>query len=466
MTSIADSPILALLRHLLLFLTVVILTEARSSIHPSASVSSSVPPSSLSLRIMTTSSPSPPTNDTSDSNPSDLTRRRYVVFSDVDGTLVHYPPHLELNNGGDDDDDGNDGSDGDGGGNDDEILRLPPSKTGTRGEISARTLQLCGKLRRRGTNNNTPLVLVSGMRTSTLFQRLPYLPRADAYACESGGRVFYPQPVVANDADDDDDSTNEAVIVRPIPFAGAAPPDLEPYILQEDMERRSAMASISGTDGYDDAIPPLERVGKLWDHARTLTKRGYVVDARGYATSFRINRKLQDPKLFAAEAPFDFDAFVESSSRGEGVPEGLACSTNLGCVDFYPRVSGKKHCCEYLVRKLLRNDDGTSDNDHRDGSNHVDNDDAATTATLSENALCMCDDDNDLEMALACRRAYFPSITSESVRRTVDDVADGGKDPQGKLVVTENTERGIVETKSTEAALELVLEEIWRRRRE
>lgn len=36
------------------------------------------------------------------------------------------------------------------------------------------------------------LVLITGARTSTLFQRLPFLPKADAYASENGGRLFFP----------------------------------------------------------------------------------------------------------------------------------------------------------------------------------------------------------------------------------------------------------------------------------
>ncbi len=35
-------------------------------------------------------------------------------------------------------------------------------------------------------------VLVTGARTATLLQRLPFLPAADAYVCENGGRIFYP----------------------------------------------------------------------------------------------------------------------------------------------------------------------------------------------------------------------------------------------------------------------------------
>ena len=35
-------------------------------------------------------------------------------------------------------------------------------------------------------------MLITGGRLTTLLQRLPFLPAADAYVCENGGRIFYP----------------------------------------------------------------------------------------------------------------------------------------------------------------------------------------------------------------------------------------------------------------------------------
>ena len=35
-------------------------------------------------------------------------------------------------------------------------------------------------------------VLITGARTATLFQRLPFLPAAAAYVTENGGRIFCP----------------------------------------------------------------------------------------------------------------------------------------------------------------------------------------------------------------------------------------------------------------------------------
>lgn len=56
------------------------------------------------------------------------------------------------------------------------------------GVISAGTLHLVAQLRSRG----ALFVVISGARLSTLLMRLPYLPAADAYVCENGGRILYP----------------------------------------------------------------------------------------------------------------------------------------------------------------------------------------------------------------------------------------------------------------------------------
>lgn len=70
-----------------------------------------------------------------------------------------------------------------------EVITLPSSATGRVARISLRTLRLASQIRSKGTK----LVLVSGTRYSTFATRLPFLPRADAYVIENGGRVFYPE---------------------------------------------------------------------------------------------------------------------------------------------------------------------------------------------------------------------------------------------------------------------------------
>jgi hypothetical protein len=52
------------------------------------------------------------------------------------------------------------------------------------GFLSHLTLQRVAELRKAG----TLFVLVTGARSSTLLQRLPYLPAADAFASENGAR--------------------------------------------------------------------------------------------------------------------------------------------------------------------------------------------------------------------------------------------------------------------------------------
>lgn len=358
-----------------------------------------------------------------------------IVFSDVDGTLVHYPTTLPS------EDEKN-------------LIFLPPSKTGTRGILSTRTMELCQQLRhgpqstsaaaadgsinsleQRQQNGGVPLILISGMRTTTLFQRLPYLPRADAYVSESGGRIFYPRTLSSQL----EDGKVPDLIINPIASANT---ESAQFTLVEDMEWRRQISNVkaAGPDGFQDSQHQMsieQRAGKLWEYATHLTKQGYVLDTSGYSTAFRVNRMMQSEHLLD-----NFDEFIERCLKRHDLPEELGCSTNLGCVDIYPIMSGKKKCCEYLVQKFLGSDQ-----------------DAASL--LSTRAFCMCDDDNDIEMALACKTAFLPSITSESIRQRVNDrqVVDG-VEKYGQLLVTEDVDVGVVETGATERALEMILAEL------
>jgi hydroxymethylpyrimidine pyrophosphatase-like HAD family hydrolase len=142
-----------------------------------------------------------------------------------------------------------------------------------------------------------------------------------------------------------------------------------------------------------------------------------VIDSKGYSTCFRVNRSQQT----------NVEAF--DLVRNLIVPTELATSTNLGCIDFYPKDSGKKNCCLYLAKKLC--------NDSEDES------------ILATSAICLCDDDNDLEMALACQHAYVPSVSSESMAQAI-------KDNPTKLTVIEGID-GVEGTSATELALTLIL---------
>ena len=227
---------------------------------------------------------------------------KMAVFSDIDGTLVHYPPaHHVMQQ------DTND------------LLYLPPSKTGQRGVISFKTLRLCQQLR----NEGVPFVLVTGARSTTLFQRLPYLPRADAYVSESGGRIFYPNSSI----NDKVDGMVDGVFVHPQPYEGCPSSHLEPFTLVEDLLWRNEISNLdcagtdgysilaprAGSDGFSTLTPPLpidQRSGKLWNHARSLQKKGFFLDSSGYATAFRVNRKHQEDDVAST-----FDEFLEKCNK-------------------------------------------------------------------------------------------------------------------------------------------------------
>ena len=391
--------------------------------------------------------------------PTSNNSNTFSVFSDVDGTLVHYPAHLQGQRIG-----GNDDHSTENDKEDHSLLYLPPSKTGTRGIISKRTLQLVHELR-YGSNEEeqsttatcnskakTPFILISGMRTTTLFQRLPYLPRADAYVCESGGRIFYPRSVSGLE---EEDGLVKDLDIHPVSYTGIASTDATPFVLVEDMEwrHRISQANAAGTDGYtnnDDCFPIEKRKGKLWEFASSLIKDGHVLDTSDYATSFRVNRKHQ-----RTDAAMSFDEFLDTccTNKKSIIPDGLDCSTNLGCVDVYPAMSGKRNGAEYLVRKLLQ-----QQSEIEDANVTKQQSQAPSSISLKTNAYCLCDDDNDIEMALASKRAYLPSITSDSIRKLVNQQHDEGR--RSSLIVTEDKETGIVETLATEAALEAIIKEL------
>jgi hypothetical protein len=108
------------------------------------------------------------------------------------------------------------------------------------------------------------------------------------------------------------------------------------------MDWRRRIEGAAGTDGYesdglgsDALVLVAERKGLLWDFARNLAAKGYIIDAEGYSSCFRVNR-MQQTTLTGK----DFETLLSGKVSH---PEGLATSTNLGCVDYYPAESGKKN---------------------------------------------------------------------------------------------------------------------------
>ena len=57
--------------------------------------------------------------------------------------------------------------------------------------MSVRAADMVARIRGDGGGGGAPFVMISGARTSTIIQRLPYLPTPDAVATENGGRLFF-----------------------------------------------------------------------------------------------------------------------------------------------------------------------------------------------------------------------------------------------------------------------------------
>ena len=295
----------------------------------------------------------PPSTTTSKNPLKEDSNEIKIVFSDLDGTLIHYP----------DPEDGTKEKTG-------LLLEFPKSSTGLVGVISAKTLSLVDEIRNQ---NNVKFVLVSGMRTSTLLQRLPYLPRADAYCSENGGRIFYP---VESNIDDDKDETKRIIRsidgnddeedifwIHPKRYGhdgktkqGGDPHRNRPFAIREDKAWRKKMTTAIGGDSFgsfsiqetfDDpassSLPLNERDGLLWDFARDLIhKHDFVLDTKGYATCFRVNKKQQTSEPVVAKfKPSEISALLNQSPWKDKAT--IASSVNLSCVDFYPLCSGKKN---------------------------------------------------------------------------------------------------------------------------
>jgi hypothetical protein len=76
---------------------------------------------------------------------------------------------------------------------------------------------------------------------------------------------------------------------------------------------------------------------------------------------------------------------------------------------------------------------------------------------LSEHCVCMCDDDNDMEMAEACAHAYLPALSSSTMEeRVLRDKEQHHGQSHYTCTANENTQG----TAATEAALDCILQEL------
>lgn len=170
-----------------------------------------------------------------------------------------------------------------------EVISLPASLTGRMARISVETLKLAARVRSSGAR----LVLVSGTRYSTFVKRLPYLPRADAYVIENGGRIFYPQGAATegvetpkseggSTADSSRAISSDVASIVGDPSLTAHPESA----LTEDLEWRRKMEGVTGPASQD-AKDPVDREGPLWELYRKAVSEGFEVDTNTYYTMLR-----------------------------------------------------------------------------------------------------------------------------------------------------------------------------------
>ncbi len=224
-----------------------------------------------------------------------------VLFSDLDGTLVHYPTHFSeyatLIRGDDERavvqyHDTNEFRE----------CAVLHSLTGGKAYISYRTLELIAQLRAIGVK----VVLISGARSSTYASRRPKLPEFDFEFFENGGRKL-------------------AAGVLDVEWTKTIAPD---------------------TPQYSELVPkqptPTERSGELWRLYETLDRQGWKLDARDYLTSFRVHTHAngKSAQLFK-------DEVVPMLSERK-----LATSYNLGKADIYPVASGKANAARHILDSL------------------------------------------------------------------------------------------------------------------
>ena len=83
--------------------------------------------------------------------------------------------------------------------------------------------------------------------------------------------------------------------------------------------------------------------------ATQLQQHGYILDTMGYSTAFCITQHIHD----------NFDKVIHQIITTDLLKE-LGCSTNLGCIDIYPAMSGKQNCCNYLLKRFCRNNNNNT----------------------------------------------------------------------------------------------------------
>jgi len=236
--------------------------------------------------------------------------RLRAIFSDLDGTIVHFPKWFEEH-----------GTKvissepalqcavAESPSGEKRECRLLPSSTMGDGLVSERTVELVEQLRAEG----VLFVVVTAARKSTLLERLPLLPPCDAAVCETGSRIYLQE------------------------VGGALPGGLS---AAPDAEFSSRIEPVCGP--LERELDVDERPEPLWQFYRTLRAEvaGLKCDARSYYGCFRVDTRD------SAAVDEALRACIEQHK-----PESVDWAMNLGKYDFFPAASGKGNAVAYLQAK-------------------------------------------------------------------------------------------------------------------
>uniref|UniRef100_A0A7S4BQA5 Sucrose phosphatase-like domain-containing protein n=1 Tax=Chrysotila carterae TaxID=13221 RepID=A0A7S4BQA5_CHRCT len=223
-----------------------------------------------------------------------------AIFSDLDGTLIHFPIWFEKH--------GVSMSDADhekhsaivtNAQGESRRCRLLPKTTMGDGVVSDRTVELVAQLRKAG----VLFFIVTGARKSTVLERLPFLPDADAVVGESGSRMYV------------EGKLDEEWQQRLLPVCGP----------------------------IDRAMDPESRPEPLWKFCSLLKARGFNVDTRSYFGCFRVDTKGD------LEAEKSLRALISTE-----MPAEINWAMNLAKFDFFPAGSGKQNAVAYLYADTPR----------------------------------------------------------------------------------------------------------------
>lgn len=231
-----------------------------------------------------------------------------VVFSDLDGTLVHYPKDIckyadVIAETASSDDQPETATLRYKQTNEVRKCVVLASMTGGKAYLSLRTNELIKQLREM----KVIFVIITGARSSTYVARRPHLPPADYEFFENGGRKIAAGRLDASWTD-----------------------QFQPQI--GTIKDRESLLPVF--------TPPEQRTGTLWALHSQLSAEGWTIDIRNYVSNFRV-----DVANSSGKTPADFKSILK-----EKCPQlGLSSSYNLGKADIYPSGSGKANAAKHVL---------------------------------------------------------------------------------------------------------------------